>query len=211
MPGISRMVLKNEPAVYHVMSRTALDRFPIQKKEFMQKIKKNINKPIINLFFILLLFFIKPNTAFGYAALAKSIDTVVELFIEIIIPDLRYAYTVEDEYELIFSLPLHISYSFDLFGDHLSVSTFVEFQYLPKPEKFDTVSGLRMSLFIEKNSGIFIEYGEMLLEYKNDQFTGIGITFSCFSGSLEFNHRNYYGEYFKYDFSVGMTYPIGID
>ncbi len=52
------MLKKNELAVYHVMSRTALDRFPFQKTEkgeFMQKIKKIINKAIINLFFFYVL------------------------------------------------------------------------------------------------------------------------------------------------------------
>jgi len=33
MPGIARMVVEGEQAVYHVMSRTALDGFPFKDVE----------------------------------------------------------------------------------------------------------------------------------------------------------------------------------
>ena len=42
MPRIARMKMKGEPAVYHVMSRTALDGFPLGdvQKDFISKREK---------------------------------------------------------------------------------------------------------------------------------------------------------------------------
>ena len=42
MPRYARMIVSNEKAVYHIMSRTCLDRFPfgdVEKDEFVRIIK----------------------------------------------------------------------------------------------------------------------------------------------------------------------------
>ena len=46
MPRTARMVIPNEQAVYHVMSRTALDGFPIGsvEKDFLLKLIKRFSK-----------------------------------------------------------------------------------------------------------------------------------------------------------------------
>ena len=45
MPRIARMLIKDEPAVYHVMSRTALDGYVIGdvKKEFLLELIKQLS------------------------------------------------------------------------------------------------------------------------------------------------------------------------
>ena len=49
MPRVSRMIVRDEPAVYHVMSRTALDGFPLQayEKDYLVELIKRMT----NLFF----------------------------------------------------------------------------------------------------------------------------------------------------------------
>ncbi len=45
MPRTSRLIVANEKAVYHVMSRTALDGFPLQdvEKDFMLDLIKRFS------------------------------------------------------------------------------------------------------------------------------------------------------------------------
>jgi hypothetical protein len=45
MPRTSRMIISDEKAVYHVMSRTALDGFPLQdvEKDFMLALIKRFS------------------------------------------------------------------------------------------------------------------------------------------------------------------------
>ena len=44
MPRVSRMVIQNQSAVYHVMSRTALDGFPLEafEKDFLLEVIKRM-------------------------------------------------------------------------------------------------------------------------------------------------------------------------
>ena len=46
MPRIARMVVEDEPTVYHVMSRTALSGFPLEdvEKDFMLNLIKGLSK-----------------------------------------------------------------------------------------------------------------------------------------------------------------------
>ena len=45
MPRVSRMVIQNQTAVYHVMSRTALDGFPLEvfEKDFLLDLIKRMS------------------------------------------------------------------------------------------------------------------------------------------------------------------------
>ena len=44
MPRVSRMIVHNQTAVYHVMSRTALDGFPLEafEKDFLLELVKRM-------------------------------------------------------------------------------------------------------------------------------------------------------------------------
>jgi len=46
MPRIARMIIKDEPAVYHVMSRTALDGYVLGdvEKEYLVELIKKLSK-----------------------------------------------------------------------------------------------------------------------------------------------------------------------
>ena len=45
MPRVSRMIVQNQTAVYHVMSRTALDGFPLEafEKDFLLDLIKRMS------------------------------------------------------------------------------------------------------------------------------------------------------------------------
>jgi hypothetical protein len=46
MPRVSRMIVQNQPTVYHVMSRTALDGFPLEafeKDHLLELVKRMSN------------------------------------------------------------------------------------------------------------------------------------------------------------------------
>ena len=45
MPRISRMIIQNQTAIYHVMSRTALDGFPLEafEKDYLLELIKRMS------------------------------------------------------------------------------------------------------------------------------------------------------------------------
>ena len=71
MPRVSRMIVQDEPAIYHVMSRTALDGFPLQayEKDYLVELIKRM----ANLFF---------TEIFGFCVLGNHFHALVKILPE---------------------------------------------------------------------------------------------------------------------------------
>jgi len=71
MPRVSRMIVQNQSAVYHVMSRTALDGFPLEafEKDFLLDLIKRMS----GLFF---------TEIFGFALMGNHFHILVKMIPE---------------------------------------------------------------------------------------------------------------------------------
>ena len=71
MPRVSRMVIHNQTAVYHVMSRTALDGFPLEafEKDFLLELIKRMS----GLFF---------TEVYGFALMGNHFHLLVKMIPE---------------------------------------------------------------------------------------------------------------------------------
>jgi REP element-mobilizing transposase RayT len=71
MPRVSRMIVQDEPAIYHVMSKTALDGFPLQayEKDYLVEVIKRM----ANLFFA---------EIFGFSVMGNHFHALVKMIPE---------------------------------------------------------------------------------------------------------------------------------
>ncbi len=151
MPRLSRIVVKNEPAVYHVMSRTALEGFPFQEAEKDELVR--IIKKFSKLYF---------TEVLGFCALGNHFHLLVEMYPESIITDsdIKSRYQMfygEDKFYLSDEKINYLKYKWSSLSEYMKEIKQSFSRY------FNKRHNRRGTLWGERFKSVLVEKGETLM------------------------------------------------